>query len=161
MYLVSLSERFVPDNPSLGDLDEDERAKLGATLGQIDAPMAGGLRFSHRLFGAAAAGALLSLTGIDAAAVATVMGLSAAALGYAAWRERGMYGRVVRRPLAAYLAEVGTPTNCVVSWLLLNRKTVKKIKAFDVAIDADAALAVIARLGRMTRLPDPKRELGD
>lgn len=152
-HIMRLTERFLPEAPpSLGELGEDERRRLGAALGEIDAPMRKGLRFVHLSIGVLTAGALLSLGGYDDAALGTMIVLGLASVAYSAWTERGMYSRLVRRPLAAYLAEVGTPTNCVVTWLLTNRKAVKKIKAYDVAIDADAALAAIARLGRMTRL---------
>jgi hypothetical protein len=146
-YIVHITERFVPDCPhSLGELGEEERRRLSATLGEIDEPMRRGVRFSHLLLAVLTAGALLSLGGFGNAAVAAILVLGAAAVVYSVWTERGMYGRLVRPPLAAYLAEFGTPTDCVVSWLLINRKAVKKIKAFDVAIDADPALAAIARL---------------
>jgi hypothetical protein len=152
MYIEQIAERFVPHRPhSLGELGEEERRRLSTALGEIDAPMRRGVRFSHMLLAVLVAGALLSLGGFGSAALAVVLVLGAAAAAYSVWTERGMYGRLVRPPLAAYLAEFGTPTDCVVSWLLTNRKAVKKIKAFDVAIDADPALAAIARLGRMGR----------
>lgn len=154
-YIVSLTERFLPSVlPSLGELAEDERERLDTAMGQIDAPMGKGLRVYQLVAVAGAIGALLSMGGLDALALVAmvVFGISGAL--YAAWVERGVYGRLVRPPLARYLADVGTPTQCIVSWLLVNQKTVKRIKSFDIAIDGDSSLYVLARLGRMSRLRD-------
>ena len=153
LYIVSLTGRFLPDSlPSLGELGQEERARLDAAMGQIDAPMRRGLRFSHLFLPVLTLAAALSLGGLDDAALLSLGVLGGGAAAYKVRAERGAYTRLARPLLAKYLAEVGTPTECVVSWLLVNRKSVKRIKAFDVAIDADSSLDVLARLGRMARL---------
>lgn len=153
VYVMTLTERFLPAAPSsLGELDDDERSLLSEAISEIDRPIAGGLRFIHIASLAVLVGVLLSMGGYDQAALVVTLLMGGAGAGYVAWVERGMYSELVRLPLAAYLANVGTPTGCIVSWLLVNRKAVKKLKAFDVAIDADTGLAAIARMGRMARL---------
>ncbi|MEM9491767.1 MAG: hypothetical protein AAGC55_21655 [Myxococcota bacterium] len=151
-HVVGLSERFLPDLPhSLGDLGEEEQRLLSAALEEIDAPAAdwGGPSLWRTGMTALTAAAGLSLVGYDIAGVAAATSIGAAALAYRAWSERGLYGRLIRPRLAAHLAAVGTPTKCVVSWLLDHGGRLKKVRAFDVIIDADTALDAIARLGRM------------
>lgn len=152
-FVANLTGRFLPASPSsLGDLGEYEHGLLATAMGEIDEPMRGGARFAHLLLLALTVGATLSIAGRDdlALVASSVLGLAAAL--YSIRNERGLYRRMARPRLAEYLADVGTPIECVVSWLLINRKEVKRIKSFDVAIDGDSALDVLARLGRMTRL---------
>lgn len=152
-FVATLTGRFLPaDLPSLGELGETERKALASAMGEIDEPMRGGMRLIHLLMLSLTIGAGFSIAGQDDVALVTaaVLGLGSAL--YSIRTERGLYRRLARPRLAEYLANEGTPTECVVSWLLANRKAVKRIKSFDVAIDADSALDVLARLGRMARL---------
>jgi hypothetical protein len=151
-YIVSLSDRFLPAVPAtLTDLGDDERSRLGAVLGDIDAPLARPWRMIQLVGGVLAAGALVSMGGFDRAALVVMGVLGLAVTSYWVRSESGLYRRAVRPQLAAYLADVGTPIECVVSWLMANRGRVKKIKSFDGNIESDRALGALARLGRMTR----------
>lgn len=152
-FLGILTERFLPPAvPSLGELGEDERRRLDLAMDAIDKPMRRGLRLPHLLASVITVGALLSIGGFDLAALAVMVVLGSLAAAYSNWSQRGLYGRRVRPLLAEYLVDMGTPTGCVVSWLLVNGKAVKRIKSFDGAIDADESLDLLARLGRMARL---------
>lgn len=152
-FIANLTGRFLPaDLPSLGELGETEHKALATAMDEIDAPMRGGMRLSHLMAAALTVGAGLSIAGYDDVALIASLVLGLSAVLYSIRTERWLYRRQARPRLAEYLAEVGTPTECVVSWLMENRQAVKRIRSFNDAIDGDSALDVLARLGRMARL---------
>lgn len=156
IYLLVLAERFAYEpEPTLAELTEDKRGKLGDSLQTIDHEV--------RDNGNSSLPVLLVLAGLTGLVMVNTLGAAGLAiaggcLGTAAYlwvgRERSSYRELIRPRLARTVASLGTPPGTIVSWLLAHGSHAKRLKSFDVAVEGDVSLDALSRFARMASVYD-------
>lgn len=149
LYLVQLFTQLSADGvPTLAELGKDEFDALGRALVDLNDELSTGLPWWQVIGVAVAARVGLDLAGAGIAADLLAWGGAMTYLGRSLARDKERYDGIVRPKLAALVVRTGTPAKCIVSWLAKNGRMAKRVRNFDVAIEADDGLALLALLSR-------------